>query len=971
MKSVACRCFCICLVIISSSLFGATPPTRIMLLGDSLTSGNYGDVYPPPVQGGFRPRLRQLLLNAGYNLDFIGTLTTLSDHPDLLTDPEHEGWGGYTIDDLDAKIETSFAVLPDPDLILLLIGANDYFPEHAPNLAYLEEAPVRLVNFIDHIVALQPFAKILVANLPPRTDVYPSITYLYPGTGYDADMAVRDKYNLFIPAIVEDQQDLGREVYFVDLRRPPPECCNIADLADEIRQVHPSPDGYYKMATNWFDAIAAVWDPTDPGTRTLSVGSVNPSSGVAITVNSGTGDGVTPFDRSFPNETTVTLTAPAVSPSGHSFQLWERNGVFYSISATTTVTLNSSCNMTAVYVKALATSNVPEAASYTLVYSLDLPTSAAYNLNGVPYELDKSSAVGAFNRVAYYLELQYSVSPVFHAWVSMDAFTADVSKIGVPSFETGAIFQQNVANMNVRSSIMGIVTGNGLTGGNIEFYCGNYAPQNSYGVPNASDTLHDWGDIGSLTATPEDYGFGAMQIHNHAASQTIFAFNGWGGVPSPGVDKVDLGIGNYAGTNPDWTFAQNAGSYSYRKLQIYVRNGSPPPIRTLTVNSSNPGTGVSVSVYPSDENGNGNGTTSFTRSYPSGAIVNLTAPASVGDNTFLKWQQDGVDYSGGTAITVTVAANTTMTAVYASPPRTLTVTSFNPASGVNVTVAPTDRNGQKDGTTSFTRSYANGTVVSLTAPATIGNNIFVKWRRNGADYGGGAAAVNVTMDANATMTAVYGSTVQGAYVFYNNSAWDGNNPTANTSDDNAIATDKVPLLPGGKGAFANYTSYSRGLNGIMVDISSLPGTPTVSDFILKVGNTSTPETWASASAPNSVTVVHGGGAGGSDRVKIIWPDGAIRKQWLQVTVLTTEQTGLAASYVFYFGNGVADTNNSTSNADITTSDVVRILNNYTLSAAVTSIHDLNRDKLVATADVVIALNNFSLGPESLQLIDLR
>ncbi len=941
-------------------------------MGDSLVSGNYGDVFPPPVQGGFRPRLRQMLLDAGYTVDFIGTLTTLSDHPDLLTDPQHEGWGGYTIDDLDATIDNSFAVLPDPDVILLLIGANDFFPENATDVGFLDNSTVRLENLLDRLVALRPFAKILVANLPTRADVYPSVTDLYPAGGaYDADMAVRDKFNLFIPRIVEDQQVLGREVYFVDLRRPPPECCNLGDLAVETRQVHPSASGYYKMATNWFNAITAVTDPTDPATRLLRVYSLNPYMGVSITVNSGAGDGITPFERSYADGTVVTLAAPALLPSGQTFQVWERNGVAYSTDATTTVTLNSSCTMTAVYAKALALSNVPEAASYTLVYSLDLPVSASYNLTGVPYELDKSSAVGAFNRVAYYLEVQYYVGPVLYAWASMDAFTTDATKIGVPSFGTGAIFQQNVANMNVRSSVLNIVTGNGLAGGNIEFYCGNYSTNNANAVPNASDALHDWGDWGTVTATPEEYGYGAMQVHNHAASQTIFAFNGWGGVPIAGIDKVDLGIGNYSGTHPDWTFAQNAGSYRYRKLQVYVRDGSPPPIYTLTVNSLNPSTGVSVTVYPADENGSGTGSTSFTRSYPSGATVTLTAPATAGGSPFVKWQQNGADYPGGTAVTIPITANTTMTAVYAAPPRALTVNSWNPGSGVNVVVDPADRNGAKDGTTAFARSYAHGAVVSLNAPSTAGANVFRTWQRNGTDYGSGSAAVAVTMDADVTMTAVYNSTVQGAYVFYNNSAWDGNNPAANANDDNAIATDKTPLLPGAKATFANYTSYSRGLNGIMVDISSLPGTPTVDDFAIKVGNTSTPATWVVAPAPTSVTLVDGGGAGGSDRVKIIWPDGAIRKKWTEVTVLATERTGLAAPYVFYFGNGVADTGNSVSNVDVTTTDVVRVLNNFTLAAPITSIHDVNRDKMVATADVVIALNNFSLGPASLRLIDLR
>ena len=64
-----------------------------------------------------------------------------------------------------------------------------------------------------------------------------------------------------------------------------------------------------------------------------------------------------------------------------------------------------------------------------------------------------------------------------------------------------------------------------------------------------------------------------------------------------------------------------------------------------------------------------------------------------------------------------------------------------------------------------------------------------------------------------------------------------------STDNSAIAPDKVPLLPGGTATFANYTSYALGINGIMVDIQNLPGTPTANDFVFKVGNNDNPGSW--------------------------------------------------------------------------------------------------------------------------------
>ena len=58
---------------------------------------------------------------------------------------------------------------------------------------------------------------------------------------------------------------------------------------------------------------------------------------------------------------------------------------------------------------------------------------------------------------------------------------------------------------------------------------------------------------------------------------------------------------------------------------------------------------------------------------------------------------------------------------------TLTVNSVNPTTGVAMTVSPADNNAATNGTTSFTRTYNSGTAVTVTAPATAGNNTFTPW----------------------------------------------------------------------------------------------------------------------------------------------------------------------------------------------------------------------------------------------------
>lgn len=217
--------------------------------------------------------------------------------------------------------------------------------------------------------------------------------------------------------------------------------------------------------------------------------------------------------------------------------------------------------------------------------------------------------------------------------------------------------------------------------------------------------------------------------------------------------------------------------------------------------------------------------------------------------------------------------------------------------------------------------------------------------------------------------------VAGIYVFYNNSAWDGRNPAPNANDDNAIAPDKTPLLPGGKATFANYTSYNRGINGIMVDVSSLPGTPQITDFTFKTGNDDHPDGWADAPPPASISVRWGQGSGGSDRITFVWDDGtAVVKHWLEVTVLPTANTGFLQPYTFYFGNAVGETGAFPDNAYVNASDSLGARANQRSllnPAPIDFRFDFNRDMKVDAADQLITRANQTTVFNGLRLLDLR
>ncbi len=215
-------------------------------------------------------------------------------------------------------------------------------------------------------------------------------------------------------------------------------------------------------------------------------------------------------------------------------------------------------------------------------------------------------------------------------------------------------------------------------------------------------------------------------------------------------------------------------------------------------------------------------------------------------------------------------------------------------------------------------------------------------------------------------------TVVGRQLFYNNSAFDGNNPGISSDDDSAVATDKTALLPGQTATFANYSSYSRGINGVMIDVQGLPSyTLAASDFEFRVGNTNDPASWTTAPAPTSISVRLGVGDQGSDRVEIVWADGAIVGKWLEVTMKATTSTGLATPDVFYFGSAIGETGDSPANAQVNAADQSGAHNNPRDAgnpAPIDFAFDFNRDGLVNAADEAIAAGHTTTAATALQLI---
>jgi hypothetical protein len=202
------------------------------------------------------------------------------------------------------------------------------------------------------------------------------------------------------------------------------------------------------------------------------------------------------------------------------------------------------------------------------------------------------------------------------------------------------------------------------------------------------------------------------------------------------------------------------------------------------------------------------------------------------------------------------------------------------------------------------------------------------------------------------------------HVFYNNSAADGRDPAPNAADDAAIAAGKQALLGGYAGSIGSVTNYTRGINGIMIDVygglsmTALAGIGGGAG--LKVGTNANPATWRDAPRPTQITIRPAAGIKGSDRITLVWADGAIKNTWLQVSLSTAGNgAGLTAPDVFYFGNlvGESDVGGQVTPA-VDTVDLmgVRRATTYGATASLTRF-DFNRDGKVDAADVMAVRAN--------------
>ncbi|MET8147705.1 SGNH/GDSL hydrolase family protein [Actinoplanes sp. NPDC049668] len=193
---------------------------RVMPLGDSITAGA-----GTPSRDSYRKGLAHRLLLGGMQINFVGSETNGSG-----PDSQHEGHGGYNIDELAAQAD-GWLAQARPDVVLLHAGTNS-IKEGVGARA----TAAKLSALIDQIRTARPEAYIFVAQI---------IASRVP-----KERAAGRAYNKLIPKLVEDKNDPKITV----VNQSSVGGIDLHDLR------HPNTFGYSKMAYTWYTAMARVFD---------------------------------------------------------------------------------------------------------------------------------------------------------------------------------------------------------------------------------------------------------------------------------------------------------------------------------------------------------------------------------------------------------------------------------------------------------------------------------------------------------------------------------------------------------------------------------------------------------------------------------------------------------------------------------------------------------------------------------------
>jgi lysophospholipase L1-like esterase len=211
-----------------------THPIRILPLGDSITQGGNTD----RAEYSYRYPLFYALKNAGYDIDFIGSLkqglnadATWSAKNGVAFDPDHEGHYGWKTAAVRDKLGEWMQSYPAaPDIVLIHLGTND-LGEKDHDATVIK--PMR--DMIGLLRAKNPRVVVLIGHL---------------NFNGGAALAIRPLVEQVAQAESTEQSPVLTVAHYEGWHANP-----AAPNTDTFDWAHPNPSGQQKMADRWLAAM--------------------------------------------------------------------------------------------------------------------------------------------------------------------------------------------------------------------------------------------------------------------------------------------------------------------------------------------------------------------------------------------------------------------------------------------------------------------------------------------------------------------------------------------------------------------------------------------------------------------------------------------------------------------------------------------------------------------------------------------
>ncbi len=224
-------------------------PYRIMVIGDSISQGEYSPGTTNVLQQSFRKPLYDLLVAGGHSVDFVGRKTVVSQNlgggswteTDLppgsqWPDMQHEGNAGWSIDQLVGDISLSGAISArQPHVVLLHMGTNDLLVRGDSASVAAED----MRDLIDIVQAAAPSATIVLARIIPSVS---------------GNATTRNAYNDLLATIAQQEATASSRIYVVDQATG----FNPAAGAHTYDGIHPNVAGEAFMAQRWYSVLGRL-----------------------------------------------------------------------------------------------------------------------------------------------------------------------------------------------------------------------------------------------------------------------------------------------------------------------------------------------------------------------------------------------------------------------------------------------------------------------------------------------------------------------------------------------------------------------------------------------------------------------------------------------------------------------------------------------------------------------------------------